>query len=198
VTFATSLTLLRILMVPLFAGALLYHREYYEEGYTGNGWYYAAICFFALASLTDGVDGWIARHFHQQSHLGRILDPIADKLLLVTGIVLLGTVGVAGKGRLPLWFPILVVSRDFILVTGTLFLGTLLHNYHFVKPHWTGKVCTFFQIAVVLLGLLLPGHSSTWPILWAAGAMTSLSMVIYLKQGWDLLHQSNYGKPTQH
>ena len=197
-TFATSLTLLRILMVPLFAGALLYHREYYEEGYTGTGWYYAAIFFFALAALSDGVDGWIARHFHQQSHLGRILDPIADKLLLVTGIVLLGTVGVAGKGRLPLWFPILVVSRDFILVTGTLFLGTLLHNYHFVKPHWTGKVCTFFQIAVVLLGLLLPGHSSTWPILWAAGAMTSLSMVIYLKQGWDLLHQSNYGKPTQH
>jgi phosphatidylglycerophosphate synthase len=67
-----------------------------------------------------------------------------------------------------------------------------------VKPHWTGKVCTFFQIAVVLLGLLLPGHSFAWPVLWVAGVMTSLSMVIYLKQGWDLLHQSNYGKPTQH
>jgi len=197
VTFATILTLVRILMVPLFAGALLYHRESFEEGYRGNGWYYAAIFFFALAALTDGVDGWIARHFQQQSHLGRILDPIADKLLLVTGIVLLGTIGVAGKGRLPIWFPVLVVSRDFVIVAGTLFLGTLLHGYHFVKPHWTGKVCTFFQIGVVLLGLLLPGNASTWPVLWAAGAMTSLSMVIYLKQGWDLLHQSNYGKPTQ-
>ena len=68
------------------------------------------------------MDGWIARHFNQRSHLGRILDPIADKLLLVTGIVLLGTIGVAGKGRLPLWFPILVVSRDLIIVSGTLFV----------------------------------------------------------------------------
>jgi CDP-diacylglycerol--glycerol-3-phosphate 3-phosphatidyltransferase/cardiolipin synthase len=196
-TFPNALTLLRILLVPLFAGALLYHREYHSEGYTGNAWYYAAIAFFALASLTDGVDGWIARHFNQRSHLGRILDPIADKLLLVTGIVLLGTIGVAGKGRLPLWFPILVVSRDLIIVSGTLFVGTLLHNYQFVKPHWTGKVCTFFQIAVVLLGLLLPGNPSTWPVLWAAGAMTSLSLVIYLRQGWMLLHQSSYGEPAR-
>ncbi len=195
-TFATVLTLLRILLVPLFAGALLYHREYHEEGYSGYAWYYAAVALFAFAALTDGVDGWIARHFNQRSRLGRILDPIADKLLLVTGIVLLGTIGVAGKGRLPLWFPVLVVSRDLILVSGTLFLGTILHNYDFVKPHWTGKVCTFFQIAVVLVGLLLPGNSATWPILWAAGAMTSLSLVIYLKQGWDLFHQTSYGDPT--
>jgi CDP-diacylglycerol--glycerol-3-phosphate 3-phosphatidyltransferase/cardiolipin synthase len=179
-TFPNALTLLRILLVPLFAGALLYHREYHSEGYTGNAWYYAAIAFF-----------------NQRSHLGRILDPIADKLLLVTGIVLLGTIGVAGKGRLPLWFPILVVSRDLIIVSGTLFVGTLLHNYQFVKPHWTGKVCTFFQIAVVLLGLLLPGNPSTWPVLWAAGAMTSLSLVIYLRQGWKLLHQSSYGEPAR-
>ena len=196
-TFATSLTLLRILLVPLFAGALLYHREYHAEGYAGNAWYYAAVGLFCLAALTDGVDGWIARHFNQRSHLGRILDPIADKLLLVTAIVLLGTIGVAGKGRLPLWFPVLVVSRDLILVSGSLLVANLLHSYHFVKPHWSGKVCTFFQIAVVLLGLLMPGNPSTWPILWMAGAMTSLSLVIYLKQGWTLLHRSSYGEPSQ-
>jgi phosphatidylglycerophosphate synthase len=89
------------------------------------------------------------------------------------------------------------VSRDLIIVSGTLLVGNLLHSYHFVKPHWTGKVCTFFQIAVVLLGLLLPGNTSTWPVLWMAGAMTSLSLVIYLKQGWTLLHRSSYGEPSQ-
>ena len=196
-TFATSITLLRILLVPLFAAALLYHQEYHSEGYQGNEWYYAAVLLFAVAAFSDGIDGWIARHFNQKSHLGRILDPVADKLLLVTGIVLLGTVGVAGKGRLPLWYPVLVVSRDLILVAGTLLIGTFLHHYHFVKPHWTGKVSTFFQIAVVLLGLLMPGNPATRPVLWASGLMTLISMTVYLMRGWQLLHTSSYGEPTR-
>lgn len=196
-TFATSITLLRILLVPLFAGALLYHQESHLEGYTGNGWYYAAVILFALAAFSDGIDGWIARHFNQRSALGRILDPVADKLLLVTAVVLLGTIGVAGKGRLPLWFPLLVVSRDLILVAGTLLVGTLLHHYHFIRPHWTGKVSTFFQISVILLGLLFPGEPWIRPVIWAAGGVTLISLGVYVLHGWKLLHTSPYGEPGQ-
>ena len=134
----------------------------------------------------------MARHFGQRSQLGRILDPIADKLLLVTAIVLLGTVGVAGKGRLPLWFPILVVSRDLIIVAGTILVGTRMSTYQFVRPHWIGKVTTFMQIAVVLLGLLLPGNPSTKPVLWLAGVITVASLAVYVSQGWHLL-QDSYG-----
>jgi len=88
-TVANSITLLRILLVPLFAWALLYHNESHAEGYTGSGWYWAAVILFAVAAASDGIDGWVARQFGQKSQLGRILDPIADKLLLVTAIVLL-------------------------------------------------------------------------------------------------------------
>ena len=191
-TLANRITFLRILLVPLFAVALLYHNESHAEGYRGNGWYYAAIGLFALAAFSDGIDGYVARHFGQRSQLGRILDPIADKLLLVTAIVLLGTVGVAGKGRLPLWFPILVVSRDLIIVAGTILVGTRISTYQFVSPHWIGKVTTFMQIAVVLLGLLLPGNPSTKPVLWLAGVITVASLAVYVAQGWHLL-QDSYG-----
>ncbi len=191
-TLANRITFLRILLVPLFAGALLYHNESHAEGYPGNEWYYAAIGLFALAAFSDGIDGFVARHFGQRSQLGRILDPIADKLLLVTAIVILGTVGVAGKGRLPLWFPILVVSRDLIIVAGTILVGTRRTTYQFVRPHWIGKVTTFMQIAVVLLGLLLPGNPSTKPVLWLAGVITVASLAVYVAQGWHLL-QDSYG-----
>ena len=193
-TLANSITLLRILLVPLFAWALLYHNESHAEGYTGSGWYWAAVILFAVAAASDGIDGWVARQFVQKSQLGRILDPVADKLLLVTAIVLLGTVGVAGLGKLPTWFPILVVSRDLILVAGTILVGTLLHNYHFVRPHWTGKVCTFFQITVVAFGLLFPAHPLAKVFLVLAGVMTTASMAVYLTRGWKLLHASSYGE----
>jgi CDP-diacylglycerol--glycerol-3-phosphate 3-phosphatidyltransferase/cardiolipin synthase len=193
VTLANRITFLRILLVPLFAGALLYHSESHAEGYRGNGWYYAAVGLFALAAFSDGIDGYVARRFGQRSQLGQILDPIADKLLLVTAIVLLGTIGVAGKGRLPLWFPILVVSRDLIIVTGTILVGTRMSTYQFVRPHWIGKVATFLQISVVLLGLLLPGSPSTKPVLWLAGMVTLASLAVYVARGWHLLHTS-YGE----
>lgn len=193
-TLANSITLCRILLVPFFVWAILYHNESHAEGYTGPGWYWAAVIIFAVAAISDGIDGWVARHFGQKSQLGRILDPIADKLLLVTAIVLLGWVGVDGIGKLPTWFPILVVSRDLILVAGTVLVGTLLHNYHFVRPHWTGKVCTFLQIAVVAFGLLLPTHPLAKVFLVLAGLMTVVSMVVYLTRGWKLLHASSYGE----
>ena len=92
-TLANSITLLRILLVPLFTWAVLYHNESHAEGYTGAAWYWTAVSIFAVAALSDGIDGWVARHWGQKSQLGRILDPIADKLLLVTSIVLLGKIG---------------------------------------------------------------------------------------------------------
>ena len=193
-TLANSITLLRILLVPLFAWTILYHNESHAEGYSGPAWYYAAVGIFALAALSDGIDGWVARHWGQKSQLGRILDPVADKLLLVTSIVLLGTVGVSGLGKLPTWFPILVVSRDLILVAGTILVGTLLHNYDFVRPHWTGKVCTFLQITVVAFGLVLPAHPLAKVFLFLAGLLTLVSMGVYLTRGWKLLHTSSYGE----
>ncbi|NCZ52871.1 MAG: hypothetical protein EBY81_03105 [Verrucomicrobia bacterium] len=68
-----------------------------------------------------------------------------------------------------------------------------MSTYQFVRPHWIGKVATFLQISVVLLGLLLPGSPSTKPVLWLAGMVTLASLAVYVARGWHLLHTS-YGE----
>ena len=136
-----------LMIIALFVLSLIPNLSTPELGNTRINLIFLIIfIFFLIASYTDHLDGKLARKNNQVTDLGKFLDPIADTLLLVTAIVLLGTVGVSGLGKLPTWFPILVVSRDLILVAGTILVGTLLHNYQFVRPHWTGKICTFLQI----------------------------------------------------
>jgi len=83
-TTANKITILRMLLIPFFVLEVLYHVK------SGNDWHrVAALLTFAVAAILDGVDGYIARHYNQRSELGAILDPLADKLLLVSGVVVL-------------------------------------------------------------------------------------------------------------
>ncbi len=100
-TVANILTFLRIALIPVFATALVYHRE---------GW---ALALFTIAGVSDGIDGFIARRFKQESELGTIIDPIADKLLMTTAFVMLTIPGMTSPGRhlpVPFWaaHPLLV------------------------------------------------------------------------------------------
>ena len=103
-TAANQLTMLRMLLIPAFVILLLY-------GY--RGW--ALVTFFA-AGVTDVLDGLIARRTGQKTTLGAWLDPMADKLLLVTMFVMLTLPGIGSANRLPLWFTMLVISRDIAIV----------------------------------------------------------------------------------
>jgi len=135
------LTLLRILLVPLFVNLILY-------GYPG----YALIVFLA-AGVTDALDGLIARLANQRTTLGQYLDPLADKLLLVTAFVVLSV-----RGVIPVWATIIVVSRDAILILGALIVH-LLREQVDVMPTWIGKVTTVSQLGYilgVLGGMVMP------------------------------------------
>lgn len=130
------LTLFRILLVPVFVDLIIY-------GYPG--W---ALTVFVVASLTDALDGMIARVLDQRTTLGGYLDPLADKLLLVASFLVLSVVGV-----IPIWATIIVVSRDVIISIGTLVVHLLRERVNII-PTLIGKGTTVAQFVYVLASLL--------------------------------------------
>ncbi len=135
-TLANRLTILRILMTPVITILLLYR---YME---------AAIALFLLAGVTDGLDGFVARSRGQRTALGMVLDPIADKVLLMSAVVVLTVLQ-----ELPRWFTIIIVSRDVILMGGSLILYMFVGKIS-TPPSWLGKTTTGFQIATVFVAML--------------------------------------------
>ena len=138
------LTLLRIVMVPVVI-VLLYQREYSY-----------ALFIFTLAGVTDGLDGWIAKRYRLQSALGAMLDPIADKLLLVSTYAML-----AMLGDIPFWLLVLVLFRDLLIVGGYWILVAMERKAD-IAPIWVSKFNTFFQILLVVLVLI---DRSGWVVL---------------------------------
>ena len=107
-----------------------------------------AISLFTLAALSDGLDGYLARRFHWQSYLGSVLDPIADKVLLIAVFITLSTVQYC-----PVWLTSLVIGRDLLIVCGAALFRWRVGPYDF-QPTLMGKVCTFFQLGLVLVVLV--------------------------------------------
>jgi len=130
------LTLIRVLLIPVFV-ILIMNKLF--------GW---AIVTFAVAGITDGIDGLIARLTRQRTELGAYLDPIADKLLLIAAFITLAIIEI-----LPSWLAVVVITRDVIILLG--FLLMLLTNYHpKIQPSLLSKVTTVFQISTILLVLM--------------------------------------------
>jgi cardiolipin synthase len=138
------LTFLRIGLIPLFAILLVYHK---------TGW---ALFIFTIAGVSDGIDGFIARRMKQESELGTIIDPIADKLLMTTAFVMLTLESVMGTHRflpVPFWVTAAVIGRDIaiIAVAGAINMMTGFRDF---KPSWLGKASTFVQVVAVILILV--------------------------------------------
>jgi cardiolipin synthase (CMP-forming) len=147
-TTANKITILRILLIPFFVVELLYYVR------TGNEIHrLLAILSFAVTAILDGVDGYIARHYNQISELGKILDPLADKLLLVSGIVALSFNHGNFLGQIPLWFTGTIIGRDLLILVGITVIRFTVGNV-VVRPRLLGKIATVLQMAVVLWILL--------------------------------------------
>ncbi len=165
---ANQITILRLLFIPLFAGLVLAGE---------NGW---ALMMLALAILSDVADGVVARRFHQETSLGVALDPIADKILLVTSFLLLSS-----QRILPWWLTILVVTRDVAILT-TALLISLVAGFRPFHPSIFGKLSTGAQAVTLLVALA--GETDLTriftplkqPAIYFAGAITFISGVHYL------------------
>ncbi len=142
-TTATYITLARILLIPVFVGFAAYYARSVRIHEPDENLRIAAIAIFAIAALSDLVDGWVARRFNQCSRLGAILDPLADKLLLLAAVITLSFSD--WPARLPLWFIIVVLTREVLSIAGA-FLVDHVAGKVSIQPHWTGKAATALLI----------------------------------------------------
>jgi CDP-diacylglycerol--glycerol-3-phosphate 3-phosphatidyltransferase len=189
-TTANKITIFRILLVPGFVVMLLYYVD------TGNELFrFFALLTFALAALSDGIDGYIARHYNQHSELGKILDPLADKLLLVSGIVLLSLHNEPHLDRLPLWLTGTVIGRDVLLLLGLIVIQHVCGKMT-VRPIIIGKVATVLQMTCVLWALFK--WSTDLLFIWSIGAAvcTGISGFVYIVDGVRQLSASPSSSPA--
>ncbi len=170
-TAANQLTLLRMLLIPPFAILLLY-------GY--RGW---ALTTFLAAAVTDLFDGLIARRTGQKTTLGAWLDPMADKLLLVTMFVMLTLPDIGSANRLPLWFTVLVLSRDIAIVL-TVAVVNLAVGPRTFRPSIFGKIATATYIMSGVITLYFNYLGVTSPVI---TLMVYASLVITVVSAFDYL-----------
>jgi CDP-diacylglycerol--glycerol-3-phosphate 3-phosphatidyltransferase len=205
-TTANKITLIRIFMIPLFVLMAVYYGRSVARGEPQEWQRYTAIALFVLAAASDGIDGYIARRYNQRSQLGVILDPIADKGLLITAII---TLSVSNwHYELPAWFPVLVIARDVIVLTGAMVLQ-FLNGKVKVRPSWTGKTATALQMVALSLVLLQLNFFSTtvrvgsWTVpvdfidipVYLAGLFTAVSGFGYIVEGVRQLQAGGHGDP---
>ena len=181
-TTANKITILRILLVPFFVVEMIYYVR------TGNAnFWLVGLLSFAGSAILDGVDGYIARRYHQWSELGTILDPLADKLLLASAIVLLSFDNTPCLGQIPLWLTGIIIGRDLLLGIGAVVVRLVVGKIT-VRPRLTGKLATVFQILAVSWILLhWDLHCAlldTWIL--GAGVFTGVSGLFYV---WDGMKQ---------
>jgi len=169
VNLPNTITVFRILCVPVFVNLLIYDR-----------FGYALVVFFS-AVVSDGLDGLIARVFNQRSRLGMYLDPLADKLLLISAFITLSILRLV-----PIWLTTIVVSRDLLLALGTLLLH-LLSLHVDIQPSWLGKVTTVLQFGYIVVMLaaepLALDKSVIAPTVLVVAAATIGSGLHYLWRG---------------
>jgi cardiolipin synthase (CMP-forming) len=169
------LSLTRVLLIPVFIIFIL------------NKLFEWALLTFAVAGITDGMDGLIARLAHQRTELGAYLDPIADKLLLSAAFITLAIIE-----RIPSWLTVIVITRDVIIMTGFLVI-TLINHRPKPRPSLVSKITTVFQISTILLFLLSahPGILAQLATLaiYGTAIFTILSGFYYISAGARILNE---------
>jgi cardiolipin synthase len=175
INIPNTLTILRILLTPLFAICLI--KRSLES----------ALLVFAVAAVTDGLDGMVARLFGQKTSLGAYLDPIADKLLLTTAFVTL-----AIQDIIPSWLTVIVITRDVIILFGVALL-TIMDRRVEARPAMLSKITTVAQLTVVcsvLIGFHTPVPMTVqMPLFWFTAAMTTVSGLQYIYRGLNILNE---------
>jgi CDP-diacylglycerol--glycerol-3-phosphate 3-phosphatidyltransferase len=188
-TTANKITIIRILLVPFFVVQVLYYAN------TGNECYrLVALLCFAVAAISDGVDGYIARRYNQISELGKMIDPLADKLLLVSAMLLLSMKN-DYLPRIPIWLTATILSRDAILIMGLLLIQHVCGKAN-VRPIMIGKVSTVLQMICVLWVLMKLSPQILFFLAIAAATSTAVSGVIYVLEGVRQLSASPSSSPS--
>lgn len=139
-TIANLLTILRLILIPVFITSLFYQKFIWALG------------IFLMAAVTDGLDGLVARNFNQKTQLGAILDPMADKLLLVSAFIALSLPRFTITSPIPFWLTATAISRDVFIVLGALVIN-MTTGFSRFRPSMPGKINTMVQIVMIVFFL---------------------------------------------
>jgi CDP-diacylglycerol--glycerol-3-phosphate 3-phosphatidyltransferase/cardiolipin synthase len=177
-------------LIPVFAALAWSYGQSTRDGTADESLRWWALAVFIIAASSDGIDGWVARRFNQKSDFGAFIDPIADKGLMLTGVVMAGLFDWGDAGwRLPLWYVALVFLREAVILGG---IGVLWSKHRHVKmdPHWTSKLCTVLQMfALGWVMLRVPLFSPALACIPAA-LLTLWSGIEYFRQGQRILRSA--------
>ncbi|MCX5707334.1 MAG: CDP-alcohol phosphatidyltransferase family protein [Candidatus Omnitrophica bacterium] len=175
---ANKISTFRILSVPFFIASLVYYTP--ERDYLRI----VALVIFIIAALSDAADGYMARKSKQQSKAGLILDPLGDKLLLMSAFISLCVDSHLGI-RFPLWVILIVISRDVIIILGAIVIHVVKQRINIFPTRW-GKLTTIFQMSAVISVLVQFKFSF---IFWQLAVIfTVVSGIDYIKRGFQVLY----------
>ena len=166
-TTASKITLVRVFMIPVFMAVLLMR------------FHWAALIIFAVASLTDFVDGYIARHYNQTSDFGKFLDPLADKLLVTAAMLIF-----VQWNRMPAWAVMIVLAREFA-VSGLRMVAAT--GGKVLAAGWSGKVKTFSTMVGLCVMMVLSYGWLDWTVTGIIVATTLFSGIEYFVQNWNVI-----------
>ena len=173
-TTASKITLVRVAMIPAFMVTM-----YLSKGQAG-AWMWVSLALFVIASLTDYVDGHIARKYNQVSDFGKFLDPLADKLLVISAMAMY-----CEWGSFPAWALMVVLAREFG-VSGLRMVAAGKGNV--IAAGWSGKVKTFSTMIGLCLMMAFPGvEILSWIVLWVIVLTTLYSGAEYFIKNWSCL-----------
>lgn len=176
------ITIARIVLVVPFVICLL------NLNADGALWRYLSLVLFVTMSLSDALDGFLARRFRESTALGRFLDPVGDKLLVTSAMILLSVDATAVHGfRLPSWVPVIAISKDVLTVIGFLLVYAVTGQF-FIRPRILGKACTLVQLVMVGLMLSAPDWAGTAAMIvpvfcWLASGLAIAALADYVRIG---------------
>ena len=179
--FANKISTFRILTVPFFVSCLIYY-QYPQKDYLR----FIALGIFILGVISDAVDGYIARKSKQISKAGMVLDPLGDKLLLMSAFICLSTItDFPHQIKFPLWAMLIVISRDIIILLGAMVIYIVKQQISIFPTKW-GKLTTTFQMFSVISVLLQFEYSY---VIWSIAIFfTLISGIDYIKRGFKSLY----------
>lgn len=172
-----KLTIFRVILIPFFVVLLLFDITAYDK--------WIALAIFIVASLTDFLDGYIARKYHLVTNFGKFMDPLADKLLVCSAMICL-----VELERIPAWVVIVIIAREFI-ISGFRLVAS--DNGVVIAASYWGKFKTTFQILMICLMIadLSPLALVTQIVMWVALALTVISLVDYLIKNKNVMQENN-------
>jgi len=177
--FANKISIFRILIVPFFIASLIYYTP--EKDFLR----WIALLVFILAVISDAVDGYVARKSKQISKAGVVLDPLGDKLLLMSSFICL-TILKDFPLRFPLWVTFIVISRDTIILLGAVVIYMVKQDINVLPTRW-GKLSTTFQMLSVIAVLLQTKVFAYF--MWSIAVFfTIISGIVYVKRGFKILY----------